>query len=232
MKYMGSKNRISKYILPIILKDRKPDQWYVEPFVGGGNMIDKVDGGCIGADINEYAIEALRLIRDDLYAIPKSNKDANENMYRQYKNNPTHHGLKGYYGFALSYGGKWFGGWRRDKIGKRDYVAESYRAAVKQSPNLQNVCLAHSSYDELYIPDNSIIYCDIPYANTTKYKDDFDHDKFWNWARCMGELDHSVYISEYNAPTDFICVWSKPVQTLLDVNSKKNNIERLFKYNK
>ena len=34
MKYMGSKNRHSKQILPIILKDRSPEQWYVEPFVG------------------------------------------------------------------------------------------------------------------------------------------------------------------------------------------------------
>ena len=29
MKYMGSKSRIAKYILPIILKDRKPAQCYV-----------------------------------------------------------------------------------------------------------------------------------------------------------------------------------------------------------
>ena len=35
MKYMGSKNRIAKYILPIMLKDRKPNQYWVEPFVGG-----------------------------------------------------------------------------------------------------------------------------------------------------------------------------------------------------
>ena len=44
MKYMGSKNRIAKHILPIILKDRIENQYYVEPFVGGANMIDKVDG--------------------------------------------------------------------------------------------------------------------------------------------------------------------------------------------
>ena len=54
MKYMGSKNRIAKHILPIILKDRKPDQWYVEPFVGGANMIDKVEGNRVGGEINEY----------------------------------------------------------------------------------------------------------------------------------------------------------------------------------
>ena len=40
MKYLGSKNKIAKHLLPIILKDRKPEQYYVEPFMGGGNMID------------------------------------------------------------------------------------------------------------------------------------------------------------------------------------------------
>jgi len=37
MKYMGSKTRIAKYILPIMLKERKEGQVWVEPFVGGGN---------------------------------------------------------------------------------------------------------------------------------------------------------------------------------------------------
>ena len=53
VKYMGSKSRHAKDILPIILKYRKKDQWYVEPFVGGGNMIDKVNGNRMGADYNE-----------------------------------------------------------------------------------------------------------------------------------------------------------------------------------
>lgn len=59
MKYMGSKNRIAKEILPIILAHRTPNQWWVEPFVGGGNMIDKVTGNRLGSDndkvfISEY----------------------------------------------------------------------------------------------------------------------------------------------------------------------------------
>jgi DNA adenine methylase len=40
---MGSKNRISKHLLPILTKHLKEDTYYVEPFVGGCNMIDKVD---------------------------------------------------------------------------------------------------------------------------------------------------------------------------------------------
>lgn len=70
MKYIGSKNKIAKYILPIMLKNRKPNQYWVEPFVGGGNMIDKVDGNRIGSDYNPYVIEALKLIRDNPDSIP------------------------------------------------------------------------------------------------------------------------------------------------------------------
>ena len=44
MKYMGSKARHAKELLPIILANRTEGQWYVEPFVGGANMIAKVEG--------------------------------------------------------------------------------------------------------------------------------------------------------------------------------------------
>lgn len=39
MKYMGSKERIAKHILPIILKDRKPEQWYVADIDMLGEML-------------------------------------------------------------------------------------------------------------------------------------------------------------------------------------------------
>ena len=62
MKYMGSKSAIAKHIVPIILAGRT-DQWYVEPFVGGCNSIDKVLGRRIGSDINPYLIEFWRKLQ-------------------------------------------------------------------------------------------------------------------------------------------------------------------------
>ena len=56
MKYMGCKNWIVNDILPIILKDKKINQWYVEPFFDDCNCIDKVDGLRIALDLNKYAI--------------------------------------------------------------------------------------------------------------------------------------------------------------------------------
>jgi DNA adenine methylase len=61
---MGSKNRHAKELLQSILHNRKPNQWYVEPFVGGFNMIDKVGGNRIANDINFYLIELFKAIQD------------------------------------------------------------------------------------------------------------------------------------------------------------------------
>lgn len=231
MKYMGSKNRIAKDILQFTQTNRAWEQWYIEPFVGGGNMIDKIRGNCKGYDNNEYTIEALKLIRDNPESLPKSNEEINEAQYKHIRDNKKCYssGLIGYVGFALSYGGKWFGGWRRDSVGKRDYVAEAYRNAVKQSLKLQNCFLITSSYLKLRFPEESIIYCDPPYAGSTKYKTGFDHVEFWEWCRKISSKGHRVYISEYEAPDDFECIWQKEQFSSLTQNTgSKKAIERLF----
>lgn len=108
MKYMGSKNRIAKHILPIMIAERQPDQWWVEPFVGGANTMDKVEGRRLGADIDGYAIDALIAIRDRVDDLPENNKEFTEFDYRQLRENDDFQ-YKGYAGFAFSYGGKWLG---------------------------------------------------------------------------------------------------------------------------
>ena len=44
MVYQGSKNRISKFLVPIIQKyiDDNNIKTYIEPMVGGANIIDKI----------------------------------------------------------------------------------------------------------------------------------------------------------------------------------------------
>ena len=62
MKYMGSKSRIAKYIVPIIQKciDDNGLEYYIEPFVGGANVIDKIIcKNKSGSDKNEYLIALL-----------------------------------------------------------------------------------------------------------------------------------------------------------------------------
>lgn len=56
MKYLGSKSRIVKEIIPLILADRKEGQYFVEPFCGGCNVTSNVSGNRIASDYNEYLI--------------------------------------------------------------------------------------------------------------------------------------------------------------------------------
>lgn len=231
---MGSKNRIAKYLLPIILKDRKEGQWYVEPFVGGANMIDKVDGNRIGGEYNKYI--ANMWIELEKGWIPKSNYTKEEYTFIKNNKDKVLHETE-YVGINCSYSGKWFGGYAgvvKTKGGVRNYQDEAFRNTLTQLPNLKGVKFIQSSYDQLEIPSNSIIYCDPPYEGTTKYKDDFDHNKFWNWCREKSKEGHQVFISEYNAPEDFECIWSQEVKSSLSANGKiggnKISVEKLFKY--
>jgi len=230
MKYMGSKNRIAKHILPIMLEYKTDDMVWVEPFVGGANMIDKVKGKRIGADLNEYLIEALKLIRDEPNKIPDL---ITEDDYQKVKNEKQLNGLTGFIGFAMSFGGKWFGGYRRDVAGTKGCIdnmktqtRRSKQNAIKQSVNLQGVDFVNCSYEDLEIPENSIVYCDPPYKGTTGYKDGFNHDDFWAWVIKINNIAHKVFISEYNAPKEFKCVWSKEVNTT--INTSKKDVEKLF----
>lgn len=62
LKYMGSKSRVAKYIVPIIQEkiDKNSVTTYIEPFVGGCNVIDKIRcENKIGSDKHKYLIEML-----------------------------------------------------------------------------------------------------------------------------------------------------------------------------
>ena len=232
---MGSKNRFAKELLPIILKDRTHKQWYYEPMIGGANMIDKVDGNRFGADINEYLVEMWLALTSGW--IPKEYYTKKD--YIDIKNNKENHPkhLVGYVGINCSYSGKWFGGYAgttKTKGGVRDYQKEAFNNVTKQLKNLKGVIFKYSSYKDLTFTDNSIIYLDPPYEGTTKYKDSFNHYEFWEWCRTKSKQGHKVFISEYNAPEDFKCVWSKEMKSSLSANGKtggnKLSIEKLFVY--
>ena len=134
---MGSKRRIANEILPIILKDRKPEQWYVEPFVGGANIIDKVDGKRIANDYNEYIAEMWNALVSKNWQPPVS---ISELEYNDIKNNKDkyHKELVGFTGIAVTFGSKWFGTYARNKRGT-NYAIEGRNNLLKQVKKLQGV---------------------------------------------------------------------------------------------
>lgn len=228
MKYMGSKNRISKYILPIILKDRKSNQYYVEPFCGGCNSLDKVENPRIGNDSNEYLIALLKEMQTQ---VPFNPPHISEKDYKDIQSNKNNYPkwLVGYVGFNLSFAAKFFGGYGRDKAGVRNYENEARQNLLAQQPRLSGIKFVWGNYSDFDIPDRSIIYCDPPYCGTTSYRDSFDYIRFYKWLTNKKSEGHKVFVSEYAMPNDFTCIWEKEVSSNLDVSKKgKREVEKLF----
>ena len=229
MKYVGSKNRLAKHILPIIL-ERRTTETYVEPFAGGMNLIQHVSGDRIANDLNPYIVAMFKALVEDDW-IPPS--DLSEQQYHRVKEHPElfPDEYVGFVAVGCSYGGKWWGGFARGKTkeGKpRNYCLESKNNILKQKEKLKGVDFYSVDYSSLCFPSNSIVYCDIPYKGTVKYKDKFDHNKFWDWAKELSK-HQTVYVSEYSAPEYVECVWSKPVTVSIDSHKTKKTTEKLYK---
>ena len=226
MKYLGSKNRISKHLKPIIegyLVDKKT---YIEPFVGGANMIDKIDfNNKIGSDLNDYVIELLKVAQNDIDLIPD---EITEEEYNKVKNNKElyERWYVGLVGFCATFGSKWFGGYARDIKTGRDIPAEGIKNLKKQAPKLEGIKLQNCGYENYYDVKNAVIYCDIPYSGTTKYKDSFDKEAFIEF---LLELDESntVLVSEYSMPEKYFTkIWEKEVK--VSISQTKKATEKLF----
>ena len=233
MKYMGSKRRIAKDIVPIMVAERKPNQYYVEPFCGGCNTLEHVEGNRIGADVNYNLIDMWIAVSGGW--MPPTH-EITESRYNELKtiskkNDPLNtNPLIGYTAFALSYGGKFWGGYMRDKAGKRNYSLEAYKNSLIQFPRLQGVAFVCASYLELCIPNPSIIYCDPPYAGTTKYTTTFNSVYFWKWCQNQVRNGHTVFVSEYTCPVPHVVLYEK-VQTssLTKETGSRIAVEKLFK---
>lgn len=219
---------------PPILVDRKAGQYFVEPFCGGCNVAAEVSGNRIANDYNQYLIAMF----EGLVSGKKYPEHIERELYNDVRDcfragsDKYDLGFIGWVGFMASYRGKFFGGYSGTTIGSngehKDRVSEAVRSVTRQVPRLRGVEFCSGDYKNLRIPDESIIYCDPPYMNTTGYSDGINHDEFWQWCRERVYDGHKVYISEYQVPDDFIKIWEKPILNCLNPNKKAT--ERLFIY--
>lgn len=112
---------------------------------------------------------------------------------------------------------------------------ESLNKVDKLSDRIQATCL---DYSQVEIKPNSVIYCDIPYENTSNYlsnrngksrvKSTFDYERFYEWTCNQKEL---VVISSYEIKDNrFTCVWQREKSSLLNQHNgqRKVVIERLY----
>lgn len=209
---------------------------YYEPFVGGANVIDKIEcSNRYASDINLYLIELFKNI-DRISLLPDSiSKDEYDKVRKAYYSGSLNfeNWYIGAVGFLASYNGKFFGGYAgkvHTKINTvRDYYDEAKRNLEAQIPHLKGIkwdCKNYLDYKDI---NNALIYCDIPYKNTTGYGTAFNHDEFWRWAEEKSK-NNIVLVSEEQAPVGWSCIWQQEIKRTLDNKSRSNKVEKLFIY--
>jgi len=227
--------------LPIILDGIKKGDYFVDAFCGGCNLLDKVPNTFkrIANDKNEYLIAMWKCLVNGWKPVTHIDRET-YNLAREYYHD---HDLFpkyeiGWIGFMASFNGQFFsGGYSGHEVkisnGKtRDYISESIRNIIPQIPLLKDVDFRCGSYDEIELPptDRTAIYCDIPYKGKKQYttSKDFDYSKFYDWCRQKHSEGYQIFVSEYQMPDDFKCIWQKQITCAMNQTITKKPIEKLF----
>lgn len=246
MKYMGSKSRIAKYIVPIIQRyiDENNITKYWEPFVGGANVIDKIRCDCkVGSDKNRYLIALLQRVQAGGLLYESVSKELYDKARTAFNNGDTSEfedWQVGNIGFLASFNGRWFdGGYARPGYEKlksggtryRDYYNEAKNNLLNQAPNLIGIQFECYDYTEIN-PYGAFVYVDPPYQSVKQYANatNFDYDLFWSIMREWSK-NNIVIISEEHAPDDFSCIWEQEVSRSIKAADKSRATEKLFIYN-
>jgi len=237
LQYFGGKQRISKPLSKFLNSQLKDNQPFIDLFCGSCNIITKIDDNRlrIANDKHKYLIAMWQelqlgwqppteLTKEEYYEVKKHQEDCPH--------------LAGFVGFGCSFAGKWWGGFATNSR-KRNYCLDAYNSTINKLKYIKDVKFYNLDYKEIiqYIPKGSLIYCDIPYKNTTQYckseVGEFNHDEFYDWVKKYSS-DYQIYISEYksNVPEDFKIVWE--FESKQDIRNKDNEqqktVEVLIKY--
>lgn len=228
MRYQGGKSRIASDIALHVEGGVLLSRTLVSLFCGACNIEAKVKGfdRIVCNDNHPYLIALFKALQNG-YDLPETITEEQYHYIKDHKDeNPA---LTGFVGFACSFGGKWFGGYARDKA-QVNYALRGKRSLASKMKTLMDAEFLCLDYRDVELPDGCIIYADPPYENTTKYANgDFNTSQFWQYIREISQ-EHVVYISELKAPDDFVCIWQKDIRRILDVNKDNQfkSTEKLF----
>lgn len=239
MKYMGGKASIAADLVDAMLALSPGRKVFVDAFCGGANVVCRVPSEYlrIANDSNNYLIAMWRGVVGGTEFPERIDKDfysAQRDLFNKEgfsRSVGDKEALVGWTGFMGSFNGRFFdGGYSSHSRNGRDYIREAIANVRAQAPSLTGVDFRCGDYCELDVPDRSVIYCDIPYKNTKQYltSRNFDYGKFYEWCVSMTNKGHRVFVSEYEMPEPFRCVWEREAKRALNPGKSKAVTERLF----
>lgn len=211
MRYLGGKarfaDRMSKVINDILL----PDQTFVDLFCGSCNIVSKIDPNRLrlANDKHYHLIQMWTALQCGCVELP--DRVSREEFYEIKANGEAW--LQGFVGFACTFSGKWWGGYAFSVTGKqRNYCDESKRATLRKMSTMRDVPFYNLDYRDVPYPENSLLYCDIPYKSAgAPYGGvgHFDHNAFYQWAEEQISLGYTVLANEYkeDVPENWDVLW-------------------------
>jgi DNA adenine methylase len=245
MRYFGGKAKIGVKIADILKKiiNKHQDQGqdhldgYIEPFCGALGVLRHMTDtqlDCYASDICNDLILLWSLVQKGKF----KNPHITEKDWLRLKNSKKDSALKAFAGFGCSFGGQWFSGFSNN-FEDKDHSTISYNSIMKKiAPYIKDVqfnCLDYRDYTKYLKNKKFLIYCDGPYMNTehkfsTTNKNKFDYDEFWSIMRLWTKMGSIVFVSEYNAPSDFICIFEIKINNGINAKHYSTNkcIEKLF----
>lgn len=249
MRYLGGKSRIAKQLTDFLKSVRQPNQVFVDGMVGGCSITRHMDGVRIANDTCPYLITFYKRLQNGWLPPEHISEERYKELKKLSQECIGNYDLTAEVAFAMyfcSFGGKWAGGYARDKKSDRDFSKEAfndslnlirgqYNDSKKLQPSIKDVNFSCTDYKDLLDNLNltnrrDLIYFDIPYEQTTGYKYKFNHKEFWAIIRRVSNF-HDIYVSSYVAPEDFECVWSLERKTNLNTKEgKSSRIEKIFNH--
>lgn len=236
MRYAGGKSRIAKRIAPHILRGKRETgaKAYVEPFVGGGAVGAVVGNRFREARYSDLHPDLILMWQHALAGGAFPTRIGRLDWERLKRSEPS--ALRGFAGFAGSFGGSWFGAYARGRKAsgaRRNYVAEASRRIALDVAGMQagrTTTFSHHGYEEAVVNPGDVVYADPPYRDTVGYSvGAFDHDAFWETAHRWAQRGAYVLVSEYDAPADAepLADWEVPI-TIAQANGA-TAVERLYR---
>ena len=237
MKYIGSKSRYADELVGVMFSECEPKR-YIEPFVGGCNVMDKVDHPeRMGVDINPYLIAMWKCLQDGVFfpkkirrELWKSERDfwyrTREDADDRRSKSTRELGFCGWVGFMASFNGRFYdGGYsghytlEAKLLKPRDRISGNIKETLEQVEKLRGVNFVAGDYSLVRPMEGDLIYCDPPKPGEKRraYDFGFDFDRFWKtmleWSAMK---DVTVYISAIEAPEEFEIVWERPFRDIVE----------------
>lgn len=239
MRYVGGKSKIAKELSAVILANTQSRDNYLEPFVGGASIFAKLAPHFNYSRAGDFMPDVVELWNDVIHHGWEPPTDVSRELYDWAKTQGPS-AIRGFIGFGGSFGGKWFGGYAKGGFNSdgspRNHQAESARAILKIRDAVSDSAVGlfrNRSFEDWCPTARTVIYCDPPYAATQGYDTGkFDTPKFWDTVREWSASGCDVFVSEYEGPSDFECIWEKSHRLSLTTTAqgRPETIEKLFKY--